>query len=305
MARINLDDEFFCDPRIEYLAQISGEPVVATDGRLARLYHYCVTRTAPDQKAAVIDMACRWYDPTKGSYAELMVKAELANEPDVEGNYRIRGVVDAMQYLILLSATKKTGGEASAKDRPRDGNGRLLPKVKPASAGESSSSPPAAHQQPPAESSALTLTPSLTLDIKNKNKNKNLKASPKTASADKSLSSVNSSTPSQINSPAGYFIGTWVKAWQLKFGEKTRPSLTGRVQGQVKTLLRDVPIDRACALAQVYFQMDDPWFKTKSYDFGTFIENLNKVGLALDTGQSGGGIDWSGFGEKKPAEVEA
>jgi hypothetical protein len=37
-------------------------------------------------------------------------------------------------------------------------------------------------------------------------------------------------------------------------------------------------------LIQTYCQMDDGWFLTKGHDFGTFIENLTKVGLALDTG---------------------
>jgi hypothetical protein len=109
--------------------------------------------------------------------------------------------------------------------------------------------------------------------------------------------------PPSEPSGAGQFIATYVKAWQQRFGEKTRPALHGRTQGQIKALLKSVPLERACELIQVYFQMDEPWFKTKGYDFGSFIENLDKVGLALDTGQSQpGGINWAKvFGdEAKP-----
>lgn len=96
---------------------------------------------------------------------------------------------------------------------------------------------------------------------------------------------------SQVPDPEiGRFIGTYVKAFQVKYppkgeGPPSRPDLRGKVQGQIKTYLKDVPIDRACDLIQAYCQMEDSWFKTKCHDFGTFLENQNKVSLALDRGE--------------------
>jgi hypothetical protein len=89
----------------------------------------------------------------------------------------------------------------------------------------------------------------------------------------------------EIKSPVGYFIGTYVRAYQAKHGEKARPDLRGKVQGQIKSLLKEVPLQRACDLIQTYCQMSDSWFLTKAHDFPTFMENLGKVGLALDTGK--------------------
>jgi len=89
------------------------------------------------------------------------------------------------------------------------------------------------------------------------------------------------------------FIGAYVKAFQARYGENVRPDLSGKVQGQIKTLLKTTPIERACQLIQVYLQMDTPWFKTKGHDISTFISNLNPIGIALDTGEQQNGINWS------------
>lgn len=89
-----------------------------------------------------------------------------------------------------------------------------------------------------------------------------------------------------VKSPVGLFVATFVQAYQARYGPAARPNLVGKVQGQIKRFVTETPIDRACELIQVYCQMDDKWFTTKCHDFGTFLENLSKVGLALDTGEA-------------------
>lgn len=93
-------------------------------------------------------------------------------------------------------------------------------------------------------------------------------------------------------SPSSQFIGSYVLAYRKRYGEKARPDLGGKVQGGIKRLLSGMPLQRACEMIQVFLQMDDQWFLTKAHDFGTFEQNLTKVGLALDTGKSGGMADW-------------
>lgn len=99
-------------------------------------------------------------------------------------------------------------------------------------------------------------------------------------------------SPSQ-ESPGRVLISKYVDAFRRRYGEKTRPEITGKTAGQVGALLKSIPLARAIQLIQVYLQMDDPWFETKHHDFGTFVENLTKVGVALDTGKAPGGVDWS------------
>lgn len=84
--------------------------------------------------------------------------------------------------------------------------------------------------------------------------------------------------------PSQLFIAAWVTAYQSRY--KARPVIDGKTAGGVKRLLASVPLERACQLAQVYLQMDDPWFKTKCHDFETFAQNLNKVSVALETGNA-------------------
>jgi hypothetical protein len=95
------------------------------------------------------------------------------------------------------------------------------------------------------------------------------------------------------------FIAAYVKAFQKRYGEKSRPDLSGKVQGEIKRLLKDVPIERAVNLVQVYLQMETPWFKTKCYDISTLMQNLNPVGIALDTGsdESNQKLDFSWMNE--------
>jgi len=97
-----------------------------------------------------------------------------------------------------------------------------------------------------------------------------------------------SASPAEILNPVGYFIGAYRKAYQARYGEDAKPAITGQVTGQIKNLLADkgMSIDRACSLIQTYCQMSDSWFLTKAHDFGTFTQNLSKVGLALDTGKT-------------------
>lgn len=93
----------------------------------------------------------------------------------------------------------------------------------------------------------------------------------------------------EVGSPVGYFIAAYARAYDRKYtrdGKKARPSLGGKVQGQIRRFVEETPIERACALIETYLSMNDQWFLTKAHDFGTFLENLSKIGLKLDTGSA-------------------
>ena len=98
--------------------------------------------------------------------------------------------------------------------------------------------------------------------------------------------------------PGKSFVATYVQAFKAKYGANTRPTLDGKTLGLIKSLVKSVPIERAQAMIQVYFQMDDKWFNTKNHDFVTFMNNLDKVGVALDNGASSNDFNWNQFWEK-------
>lgn len=163
----------------------------------------------------------------------------------------------------------------------------------------------------PNQSEALPLPPSLALTTKNKEfltgekKQKSSHNKKRSAFANNtSLSDIEEpNTSLTADPPAAYpgreFVKIYVEAFKKKYGENTRPSLDGKVLGLIKTLLKTTPLDRAKNLIAVYFQMDDKWFETKNHDFVTFMSNLDKIGVALDTGLRSGGIDWSKVFEEK------
>lgn len=95
---------------------------------------------------------------------------------------------------------------------------------------------------------------------------------------------------------ANRFAASYVKAYQTRFpGRRPEDLNDGKVRGQMLTWVKDYPLERACDLIQVYFQMDARWFETKGYDFLTFRNNLNKIGQALDSGMDpdGNAVNWS------------
>lgn len=88
-----------------------------------------------------------------------------------------------------------------------------------------------------------------------------------------------------IDNPTGVFIGRYRAAFQRRYGKTAKLDMHGKTLGRIGHLLRDVPLDRACQLIERYCEMSDQWFITKGHDFETFMENLSKVGISLDTGK--------------------
>jgi hypothetical protein len=127
LARLNIDDKFFGDIRIERLALLSGEPRVTTTGRIIRLWWDSIDRLESERSAEDIDLHAEWFNPGKGCFADLMVAAKLATKMD-DGNYRLAGVEERMQWLVEKREESSLGGKISSANRPRDAKGRLMPK---------------------------------------------------------------------------------------------------------------------------------------------------------------------------------
>lgn len=81
------------------------------------------------------------------------------------------------------------------------------------------------------------------------------------------------------------FVAKYVEAYQTRFPNGRPEDLNdSKTRGQIMAWVRDYPLERACYLIQVYFQLETKWFATKGYDFITFKNNLNKIAQALDSG---------------------
>lgn len=254
MARLNIEETIWSDPRFLKLCIKLGDELRAIGAvvmawRLAQK-HWC------PKKAAVPESEWRL-----SGLPDAVIEVGLA-EFSGDG-VKLKGVEDAFSWYFDAVEAGRKGGQASARSRK--------PK-RPLSKPEQPSSKSKRIEPSSSSSSSLSLSSSSSSESIGENEKQN------------PASDEGDAKPEVVN-PIGRFIGTYVKAYQGRYGEGARPEIGGQVQGQIKKLLADTPLERACSLIQTYCQMEDPWFLTKAHDFGSFMANLNKVGLALDTGR--------------------
>lgn len=83
----------------------------------------------------------------------------------------------------------------------------------------------------------------------------------------------------------GEFIASYRTAFRNRYGiDPAEPH--GKELGQIRSLVGRTPIGEACAMIQVFVQLDGDreWFKRKGHDLGTFFANANNVKIAIAKG---------------------
>lgn len=277
MARINVETDLWADPRFQELLIRAGDRHKAK-GMVLELFTVAQKHWYPDRKLIPIEEIGR-------AGLEALIDVGLA-EIQPHGVY-CRGSEEAFAWLF----EKQEAGKKSAEVRrakfgtAQPGKARVSRRKK--------TSPNTVRtmfdddrtlfntaRTVPNSPEALTPSPSL---------NPSPDPSPNPTQNHEVYSVGGESAEAdvtEIKNPVGYFIGVYRNAYRRQYGEDANPDVRGKVQGQIKALLKDVPLQRACQLIQTFCGMNDRWFLTKGHDFGTFIENLSKVGLYLDTGRA-------------------
>lgn len=266
MARINIEESWWSDPRHTLLAKKLGGSALATGTYFTAVR---VAQTFWSKPERLIPLKI-W--ETIENSADL-VACDLA-EVTPEGVY-VRGSERGFGWIKGVKERGKLGGLAKAS------------KSKQKLANSSKSYQKLAK---PSKGYLLTLTPTLTptltlppAHVLDSDSGSDSKTG--TTLADARVGEAVADSPI---SGTKEFIARYVEAYQRRYGPTARPALTGKVLGQIKRLLADVGLARACDLIETYCGMADQWFLTKAHDFGTFVENQSKVGLALDTGKTMG-----------------
>lgn len=182
-------------------------------------------------------------------HKDLLLKFGYADKRN-EGVY-IRGSKENFQWYFdkkpAFDARNKLGGLSRSSTAIRDKKGRMMP---------------ASDQPDPAP-----IPISISIPISNKEIRKKEEGIGFPAKA--------------VNTAS--FIGAYVNAYKKRYG--TAPEINGFAAGTAKRIVRDLGIQKACELVQVYLQVEDVWFKKMHYDLFTFEKSLNKISLALNTGQ--------------------
>lgn len=76
----------------------------------------------------------------------------------------------------------------------------------------------------------------------------------------------------------------YCEVWKLKY--KTNPAYDAKGSKNLKSFCEKNGLDKTKELLTTYLQMNDQWFLTKTHDITTFLSNLNKVTLFLETGNN-------------------
>lgn len=272
MARINIEECWWSDPRRSKLARIVGDESKA-DGLALRMWRVAQEFWDKGRQKVPIHV----FETLE--FHEALLGCHLASLGE-DGVY-VRGSSEYLEWVLEEKQKRIAGGKKSAQ-RPRNEKGQLLPKA----AVEPSKDPSELQVESkigPSESNNAQVSGS---SSSSRSKNNTLKAK-------------RDRLPTEVSQTVeiGRFIKAYIKAFQAipGYGENARPDLSPKILGEMQRYLKGAPIDRACELIQVFCQMDDDWFKKKAYDFTTFTNNLSKVGVALDTGQLPGREDKYAF----------
>lgn len=262
MARINLEDTLLNGPKLKFLCK--SMPRFIAIGKLVELFEIAQLYWKQDRRLIPNDVFGLGEFP-----AEFETFGFIEKRP---GGVYVCGSEDQFEWLHQRIEAGRRGGKKSGEIRENKALEKANNKQAPS------------NQNP--LTLPLTLTPVLNLDYEQRTKGENEKSfaiaqaplrSPITL--EKKISEKKQNDANK----ASRFVAAYVEAWQLKFGAKTRPDVSGKVQGQIKTLLADHTIEEAIRLMETYLRMDEQWFKTKSWDFTTFLENKQKVMLASQT----------------------
>lgn len=276
MARINVEESWWADARRGKLARLLKDEALA-DGCMMKAWRtaqeFWVKNQGPIPEAV-------WFCLVGA--AEIL-ESSLAEK--TEGGIYVKGSSEAFQWHEKLIERSREGGRKSAQVRLKK-YGTTIPSG--AKNTPKSTEPPPKRlrtaTEPPPNRTEASLSLSLSLS-----KNLNTKETKGIVPSDDAKGV---STETVGNVPA--LVATYVKAYQARYGENVRPDVSPKVCGQMKRLLEYTTLDRARALIQVYCQMREPWFEKKAHDFSTFVENISKIGLALDRGEevSHSPINW-------------
>lgn len=278
MARVNFETKVYGELGFQRLIEKLGSRILAK-GWLIELW----------------SEAQKYYDKDRGpipnnvweenEFPEILISTGFAKRSS--NGVEAVGAKKHFEWIHELKESASIAGKASAEARKKKfGSAQPKPKIAEQPIERRSEDSNECRAESNGAERSLLLTPYSSLS--------SLRTLPKGVSAE----------PPKIKSEIGYFIGCYVKAFQKRY-PGVRPDLRDKVQGQIKTFLKNYPLERAVELIQAYCQMDGQrdWFKTKGHDFGTFLENLNPISIALHNGDESDA--WAQYEKRKAAINDA
>lgn len=210
----------------------------------------------------------------------------------VEGGFECKGGEKHFTWYRQRCDSAVAGGRARAAGR-RDDKGRFQPKASHTPA-EIQPEPTRAPAESQPDSSPLSPSLSLSLTQIHKEYTSCMGAASQPPIPVGNQSPIKKPKFSEdTRQKMRAFIATYSEGYRKKYGGPPEGIRDKAIVGKLGHWIESVSEQRACELAEIYLQVDYRPINESCHDLWQFFRHLNRIGLALQTGQEPGGIDWS------------
>jgi len=80
-------------------------------------------------------------------------------------------------------------------------------------------------------------------------------------------------------------VALYCDNWKDRYKSEKSPVVMPHHAKLIKTLVKQIGLDRSKDIVSAYFKMPDTWFVTKRHDIPTLMGNLNAITQYLETGK--------------------
>lgn len=244
LARVNIENQIWTDPRVDVLAKLIKKDRFAAIGRLAYLWNICTEQGAFEMKKESIDIL---FKSTK-NFSDKLVESGLGSLTNSD-RIRICGAEERLSWLKTMREKGKSGGIKSGISRNKiEADGSI------------ENEPTVDHASNPL---TLTLTPTLAL------------------TPTLSQTGGGDSTPT---TPVGNFfdahdlLNHWSDRFEAKYG--TRPTKRTPKHLQVaKSVLQRLEgdLEKSKTVVSYFFEKRDDWYLKRGHDLETMLSDIDKL----------------------------
>ena len=247
MARLNVEDQFFRDPRLKILEKRLGCRMMAV-GSCVTFWHLAQEYWSRD-KQLIPRTAFDAYELPEG-----LLEAGFAE--DIGGEIYAKGAAEMFAWLIKAKESGRKGGLASGAARTNKNNGMTEPCAEGSL--EAPSSKPASMANP----LTLTLTPTLTLTQK-KAKNEKL-------------------PPSAGGPKRADPVAMWIDAYKEKYG--ARYELQAKDGKMLNNFSKARSEEQIRTLFSCFLAIDERIYRDNKHPLALFFRDLPRISVAAQTG---------------------
>jgi hypothetical protein len=277
VALLEIDETVFRDERFAALGELTRKGKFDARGRVEALWYDCIKNTQEVRTAEEVDNLCGWFDSDIGFFAELMVKARLAER--VDGGFRVRGIKKRMTWLLELREGASKGGKARAAGAERDEKGRL--KKAQRKAGKTQ---PSAGESPGASSGVQRSLPSSPFPLPSSPTTQPSFEIPSTAQAP--LDERLDSRPKPKPKPETKTASTR-EAYSAAYLErhKTKPIWNATTNSQLAQFVRRIGEEEAPLVAAFFLTHNDAFYTRALHPVSLLLRDAEKLRTEWATGR--------------------